>query len=187
MKAVVSWTPVVDGGLGGAASFYGSRTRSVTHPAQQRRSTALPHSTQNFAPAMSGAPQCGQNRMPNSYIRMAVVGNTSADIAFAVRQARRRLLYISAARVLRAIREDIMQLYDSFGPNPRAMRMFLAEKGIDIPRKEVDLMKAKIASPRTPIAIRAASFPRSNSTTASASARPSRFGNTSKRSIPIRR
>ena len=36
-----------------------------------------------------------------------------------------------------------MQLYDSFGPNPRAMRMFLAEKGIDIPRKEVDLMKAE--------------------------------------------
>jgi len=36
-----------------------------------------------------------------------------------------------------------MQLYDSFGPNPRAMRMFLAEKGIDIPRKDVDLMKAE--------------------------------------------
>ena len=34
-----------------------------------------------------------------------------------------------------------MQLYDSFGPNPRAMRMFLAEKGIDIPRNDVDLMK----------------------------------------------
>lgn len=36
-----------------------------------------------------------------------------------------------------------MQLYDSFGPNPRAMRMFLAEKGIDIPRKDVDLMGAE--------------------------------------------
>lgn len=33
-----------------------------------------------------------------------------------------------------------MQLYDSFGPNPRAMRMFLAEKGITIPTKEIDLM-----------------------------------------------
>jgi glutathione S-transferase len=32
-----------------------------------------------------------------------------------------------------------MQLYDSFGPNPRAMRMFLIEKGIDIPRKDIDL------------------------------------------------
>ena len=29
-----------------------------------------------------------------------------------------------------------MHLYDSFGPNPRAMRMFLAEKGIDIPTQE---------------------------------------------------
>ncbi len=40
-----------------------------------------------------------------------------------------------------------MQLYDSFGPNPRAMRMFMAEKGIDIPRKEVDLMKAENRKP----------------------------------------
>src|SRR5215471_9210437 len=36
-----------------------------------------------------------------------------------------------------------MQLYDSFGPNPRAMRMFLAEKGIAIPTKTIDLMKAE--------------------------------------------
>lgn len=36
-----------------------------------------------------------------------------------------------------------MQLYDSFGPNPRAMRMFLAEKGITIPKKDVDIMKAE--------------------------------------------
>ena len=33
-----------------------------------------------------------------------------------------------------------MQLYNSLGPNPRAMRMFLAEKGITIPMKDVDLM-----------------------------------------------
>lgn len=36
-----------------------------------------------------------------------------------------------------------MQLYDGFGPNPRAMRMFLAEKGITIPTKNVDLMAAE--------------------------------------------
>ncbi|MBV8054936.1 MAG: glutathione S-transferase [Deltaproteobacteria bacterium] len=36
-----------------------------------------------------------------------------------------------------------MLLYDSFGPNPRAMRMFLAEKKIEIPTKTVDIMKAE--------------------------------------------
>ena len=40
-----------------------------------------------------------------------------------------------------------MQLYDSFGPNPRAMRMFLAEKGITIPKKDIDLMKAENRKP----------------------------------------
>ena len=33
-----------------------------------------------------------------------------------------------------------MKLYNSIGPNPRVVRMFLAEKGIDIPKVEVDLM-----------------------------------------------
>jgi glutathione S-transferase len=32
-----------------------------------------------------------------------------------------------------------MKLYDSLGPNPHVVRMFLAEKGIDIPRVPVDL------------------------------------------------
>jgi glutathione S-transferase len=40
-----------------------------------------------------------------------------------------------------------MKLYDSFGPNPRAMRMFLAEKGISIPIISVDLMKAENRQP----------------------------------------
>ena len=40
-----------------------------------------------------------------------------------------------------------MHLYDSFGPNPRAMRMFLTEKGITIPTKPVDLMKAENRKP----------------------------------------
>jgi glutathione S-transferase len=40
-----------------------------------------------------------------------------------------------------------MQIYDSFGPNPRAMRMFMAEKGISIPLKPVDLLKAENRRP----------------------------------------
>lgn len=33
-----------------------------------------------------------------------------------------------------------MKLYTSLGPNPRAVRMFIAEKGIEVPREQVDLM-----------------------------------------------
>ena len=33
-----------------------------------------------------------------------------------------------------------MKFYNSIGPNPRVVRMFMAEKGIDIPRVQVDLM-----------------------------------------------
>lgn len=33
-----------------------------------------------------------------------------------------------------------MKLYNSIGPNPRLVRMFMAEKGIDIDKTEVDLM-----------------------------------------------
>ncbi|QUS38764.1 glutathione S-transferase family protein [Tardiphaga alba] len=33
-----------------------------------------------------------------------------------------------------------MKLYDSIGPNPRVVRMFLAEKGISLPAQTVDLV-----------------------------------------------
>jgi glutathione S-transferase len=33
-----------------------------------------------------------------------------------------------------------MKLYNSLGPNPRAVRMFLAEKGMQLPLEEVDIM-----------------------------------------------
>ena len=33
----------------------------------------------------------------------------------------------------------LMKFYDSIGPNPRLVRMFMAEKGIDIPKQTVDL------------------------------------------------
>ena len=36
-----------------------------------------------------------------------------------------------------------MKLYDSIGPNPRVVKMFMAEKGIDLPRETVDLMKGE--------------------------------------------
>ena len=36
-----------------------------------------------------------------------------------------------------------MKLYDSVGPNPRVVRMFMAEKGIDMPRQAVDLRKGE--------------------------------------------
>ena len=35
-----------------------------------------------------------------------------------------------------------MKFYNSIGPNPRAVRMFAAEKGLTLPMVEVDLMKA---------------------------------------------
>lgn len=33
-----------------------------------------------------------------------------------------------------------MKIYDAFGPNPRALRMFLLEKGVTIPSETVDLL-----------------------------------------------
>lgn len=36
-----------------------------------------------------------------------------------------------------------MKFYNSIGPNPRAVRMFMAEKGLNVAKVEVDLMKAE--------------------------------------------
>lgn len=33
-----------------------------------------------------------------------------------------------------------MRLYNSVGPNPKVVRMFMAEKGIELPKVEIDLM-----------------------------------------------
>ncbi len=57
-----------------------------------------------------------------------------------------KLLYVSGAASC-GHKRIIMQLYDSFGPNPRAMRMFLVEKGIDIPRKDIDLRRGENRRP----------------------------------------
>jgi glutathione S-transferase len=36
-----------------------------------------------------------------------------------------------------------MKLYDSIGPNPHIVRMFMAEKGIEMPKQAVDLRKGE--------------------------------------------
>jgi glutathione S-transferase len=36
-----------------------------------------------------------------------------------------------------------MKFYNSIGPNPRVVRMFMAEKGLKVPSVEVDLMKGE--------------------------------------------
>jgi glutathione S-transferase len=36
-----------------------------------------------------------------------------------------------------------MKLYNSIGPNPRMVRMFMAEKGFDVPRVDVDLLRGE--------------------------------------------
>ncbi|MGH7895792.1 MAG: glutathione S-transferase family protein [Candidatus Binatia bacterium] len=36
-----------------------------------------------------------------------------------------------------------MKVYDSFGPNPRALRMFLAEKQLELPKADLDLLGAE--------------------------------------------
>jgi glutathione S-transferase len=40
-----------------------------------------------------------------------------------------------------------MKLYNSMGPNPHVVRMFLAEKGLSIPLEQVDLMKGENRQP----------------------------------------
>jgi glutathione S-transferase len=45
-----------------------------------------------------------------------------------------------AGKAAFSFKENTMQLYTSVGPNPRLVRMFMAERGIDIPLQEVDIM-----------------------------------------------
>ena len=77
-----------------------------------------------------------------------------------------------------------MQVYNSFGPNPRALRMFLAEKGLTVPMQDVDLMAAENRKPPYTERNQGDNCRRSNSTTARPSARPSPSSTISKRNIP---
>jgi len=40
-----------------------------------------------------------------------------------------------------------MEIIGSFGPNPRALRMFLAEKGMEVPTKEIDILAGENRKP----------------------------------------
>jgi len=40
-----------------------------------------------------------------------------------------------------------MKLINSFGPNPRLVRMFMAEKGIELPTEELDLLAGENRRP----------------------------------------
>lgn len=40
-----------------------------------------------------------------------------------------------------------MKFYNSVGPNPHVVRMFMAEKGLEIPTQQVDLMKGENRQP----------------------------------------
>jgi glutathione S-transferase len=40
-----------------------------------------------------------------------------------------------------------MKFYNSLGPNPRMVKMFMAEKGLDLPRVEIDLMAGENRQP----------------------------------------
>lgn len=44
-------------------------------------------------------------------------------------------------------KDKTMKLFNSIGPNPRVVRMFVAEKGIDLPMHDVDLMSAENRQP----------------------------------------
>jgi len=61
-----------------------------------------------------------------------------------------------------------MKFYNSRGPNPRMVRMFMAEKGIDdIPKVEVDLLAGENRrEPYTTKVNLAGQMPASSSTTA---------------------
>jgi glutathione S-transferase len=40
-----------------------------------------------------------------------------------------------------------LKIYDSIGPNPRLVRMFLAEKGLELQTEQVDLMAGENRGP----------------------------------------
>ena len=40
-----------------------------------------------------------------------------------------------------------MRLYNSLGPNPRCVRMFMAEKGVTLPMIELDILGAENRKP----------------------------------------
>ena len=75
-----------------------------------------------------------------------------------------------------------MKLYNSnLAPNPRRVRIFLAEKGVSIPRVEVDLAKLEHKTPEFSASIPSRQFRFSNSTTGRGSPSRSRSAAISRR------
>jgi len=40
-----------------------------------------------------------------------------------------------------------MRFYNSIGPNPKVVRMFMAEKGIELPKTEIDIRGGQPINP----------------------------------------
>src|SRR3982074_1386340 len=103
---------------------------------------------------MSGSRYSGrtEHRATVRRARCAVEFRTDHAVGARPQQARRRLstfirltngpaVCSKAGNVAlkTTLGEQTMKLYDSIGPNPRIVRMFMAEKGIEIPKQTVDL------------------------------------------------
>jgi glutathione S-transferase len=54
---------------------------------------------------------------------------------------------VAKRRPVKPRRKPAMKLFDSIGPNPHVVKMFMAEKGIDLPRHRIDLMKGENRQP----------------------------------------
>ncbi len=82
--------------------------------------------------------------------------------------------------------EEVMKLHNSIGPNPRAVRIFLAEKGLAVPLVQVDLMAGE--NRREPYLPRTlpGSSPASSWTTGASFPRSRPFASTWRRSSPNR-
>jgi glutathione S-transferase len=50
---------------------------------------------------------------------------------------------VAKQRPVKLRRTVAVKLYDSIGPNPAVVKMFMAEKGIDLPRHPIDLLKGE--------------------------------------------
>ncbi len=80
-----------------------------------------------------------------------------------------------------------MKFYNSIGPNPRAVRMFMAEKGFEVPKVEVDLLGEEPPRRPTSRSIRRASARALELNDGSCWPRSPRSASTSTRSRRIRR
>lgn len=80
-----------------------------------------------------------------------------------------------------------MKLYTSIGPNPRVVRMFMAEKGIEVPIEQVDLMRGENRQAAHLSRNPAGQTPVLDSTTAASLPRSVRSASTSMKFGPIPR